>query len=110
MDRSEFAIEYIITTSPNPITQQDAIARVTLYDFLYQVLCCFSFWVGFSFLSLSSVLVETKASELAVAQSAAKRKLMLSLAQLDTFLYLARGEEALLKRMRSKLVRRKLMT
>ena len=55
VDRSEFKLEIVVTSSQNPLTSQVAIARVKFYDFLYQILCSFSFWVGFSFLSLDQV-------------------------------------------------------
>lgn len=49
VDRSEFKLELVITTSQNPVTTQVAIVRVTFYDLLYQILCSLSFWIGYAF-------------------------------------------------------------
>ena len=95
MDRSEFKTEFAVTSSPNPVTEQVAIPRMTFYDFCYQIFCCFSFWMGFSLASLNLTVRNRVASTLTLGECLAERKIQRLLFRLNSLSTFASGPSAL---------------
>ena len=99
---SDFKFELVLTTSQNPVTIMQAIARVTYYDLLYQVLCSLSFWVGFSFLSSHQLRLKDRTI------SKWTRKLMIQLHRLNYLFTVINDQKVLLKQAENRLQRGRL--
>lgn len=55
LDRTDFDIEFIVQATRYPIIKRRWIARVTLYEFYFQTLCCLNFWLGFTFVASNPI-------------------------------------------------------
>ena len=102
VDRGEFELELVVTSSPSPLTTLLATARVTFYDLLYQLLCSLSFWIGFSLLALDRV---KKKDTILLSW---KRKLLVQLHRLSYLFTLINNHRVLLKQAERNLKRGKL--
>ena len=94
--------ELVVSSSQNPLTRQVAIARVTFYHLIYQILCSLSFWMGFSFLSLNRL------REKNLILIAWKRKLFIELHRLNYLFTFVDDQRRLLKKAQRRLVKRRL--
>ena len=53
IDRTDFDVEGVTSLESRPRTYSRSVPCFELYDFLYQVFCLLSFWLGFSFVGLN---------------------------------------------------------
>lgn len=96
MDRSQFLAEYTVTSSPGPVTEQVAIARMTFYEFCYEIFCCFSFWLGFSLATLGP----RAKSQMTMTEYLAERRLKRLLVLVNSLSDFATRHNSLSKRLR----------
>lgn len=51
-ERSDFSIEFVVTSPKYPRTLSNALPRMSLYDLFYQINCTLSFWLGFYWMAI----------------------------------------------------------
>ena len=81
IDRTNFALEIVVSPEAVPRTISQSVPCFELYDFLYQVFCLLAFWLGFSFVGLNFIhkTRESRFNEAAKILYSESKTLLLSL-------------------------------
>lgn len=71
INKSKKKFELAVDTQANPVWYLKAVAEVSLFDYLFDLFCCFNFWYGLSMLSFdpfSFLIKKKRAKSLIVKQ------------------------------------------